>query len=131
MPVWKYTHFKTEIKTYFIFNILFYAYSLDRNNFIWRKHTLKVGVERTSNFFLAHKSTLPLVSSDIFTQWGWHFILPGPFPGNSKTVKERHFISSSVAFEQDGRLSVRSSYSSDSPPRGYSRLVHGPWGLHL
>ena len=42
-------------------------------------------------------------------------------------MKECQSISSSKSFELEGRISVRSSISSDSPLWGYSCLVHGPW----
>ena len=53
--------------------------------------------ERTSNFCLARKLTWPLVSSDIFTQWGWLI----PFCPDLSRAIQRRWKSANLSLPQN------------------------------
>ena len=101
---------------------------------IW--HTIGI----RENGFVAER-TLYVWHVNYFNSWSHHIFSPNgddeshsartTFPGILNSVKARRTITSSKSFRQDGRISVRSFISSNSPPWGQRCLVHGPFGSIL
>ena len=79
-------------------------------------HSVTFAAERTSYVWRVN----------YFDRWSRHIISPNGddeshsarmiFPGISNSMKARQTTSSSKSFRQDGRISVRSFISHDSPP---------------
>ena len=85
-------------------------------------------MERTSNFCLARKSTWPLISSDIFTQWGWLIHSARNIPGQFKDGEREpiyHFLRTFRA----GRTYFLSApfIAAESQYHEESRLTYGPF----
>ena len=88
--------------------------------------------ERTSNFCLVRKLTWPLVSSDIFTQWGWLI----PFCPEFSQAIQRRWKSVNLSLPQplSSRTDVflsASSIAAVSLHYKESLIIHGPLSFTL
>ena len=76
--------------------------------------------ERTSNFCLVRKSTWPLVSSDIFTPWGWLI----PFFADFSRAIQKRWKSANLSLPQ--KPSSRTDVFLPAPFNGSNFIT--PWG---